>query len=630
MLQSIRGTVGSWVAKGLFILLIASFAVWGIGDIFRGASPQSIVATVGPFEISAGEVQNEFNKQVRRFAPLFGGEFDAEQARQLGLVDRALNTLIERALFQLAAREAGLQIGDDLVRATIEAQPAFRNPAGGFDPALFRQILRANSLTEAGYVALMKEELARELLVRAVVEPVRAPTPLVKALYRHRAERRTADALVIRPGTIAIDEPTDPEVLRRSYRDHPVSYTAPAYRALTVVSLNADAFADRIAVTEDELREAFDTRADEFVQPERRTIRQVVLSSEPLARELAAAARAAGSLDTAAEAAGQSAVTLEDVTENELPAFGAVAFALEAGEIGGPVQSLLGWHVVSVAAVTPGSTADFAEVRDQVLDEVRRERAIDLMYEEANRLDDRLAGGTALDVAASELGLPVTKIAAIDADGTGPDGAPVALADAAEVVALAFDLDAGGQSLVTETQAGDFFVVRIDGITPPTLRPFDEVKDAVLADWRAEQQREQAATAADTLVERLAAGATVAALAEQTGHPAVAIGPVTRDGDGTGDRDAELLSEAALARLFTLAPGEAAAAPAASGGRLVLDLTEIIPADPDAPDAALAPVTATVNQGLASDLVAQFLEALRGRHDVSIDRELLAETFALP
>ena len=36
MLTRIRAKTGSWVVKILFVLLIAAFGVWGIGDIFRG------------------------------------------------------------------------------------------------------------------------------------------------------------------------------------------------------------------------------------------------------------------------------------------------------------------------------------------------------------------------------------------------------------------------------------------------------------------------------------------------------------------------------------------------------------------------------------------------------------------
>ncbi len=37
MLQAIRSKAGSFVVKALFALLILTFGIWGIGDIFRNA-----------------------------------------------------------------------------------------------------------------------------------------------------------------------------------------------------------------------------------------------------------------------------------------------------------------------------------------------------------------------------------------------------------------------------------------------------------------------------------------------------------------------------------------------------------------------------------------------------------------
>ncbi|HSK39177.1 MAG TPA: SurA N-terminal domain-containing protein, partial [Arenibaculum sp.] len=51
MLQALRSKVGSWVVKILFVLLIASFGVWGVGDVFRG-QVSTTVAEVGDAEIS--------------------------------------------------------------------------------------------------------------------------------------------------------------------------------------------------------------------------------------------------------------------------------------------------------------------------------------------------------------------------------------------------------------------------------------------------------------------------------------------------------------------------------------------------------------------------------------------------
>ena len=179
MLQFIRGTVGTWVVKGLFVILIASFAIWGIGDIFRGRGPASTVADIGPTKIAASELDSEVRKQIERLRPMFGGQFDLEQAKQMGLIGQTLDQMVQRALFDLAAHDAGLNAGDDLVRRRIQSIPGFHNEKGEFDPELARRALAASSLSEGTLAAMIRDETGRTLLLGAIAAGASAPAPLV-------------------------------------------------------------------------------------------------------------------------------------------------------------------------------------------------------------------------------------------------------------------------------------------------------------------------------------------------------------------------------------------------------------------------------------------------------------------
>lgn len=57
MLQAIRSKAGSFVVKGLFGLLILTFGIWEIGDIFRNRPTDTVVATVGGQSIRAEDLQ---------------------------------------------------------------------------------------------------------------------------------------------------------------------------------------------------------------------------------------------------------------------------------------------------------------------------------------------------------------------------------------------------------------------------------------------------------------------------------------------------------------------------------------------------------------------------------------------
>src|SRR6185295_19683452 len=95
MLQAIRSKAGSFVVKALFALLILTFAVWGIGDIFRTRSTEMVVATVGDHSVRAEELQTALRRALEQLSTRFGSPIDLQQAKQLGLVDQTLAQLVD-------------------------------------------------------------------------------------------------------------------------------------------------------------------------------------------------------------------------------------------------------------------------------------------------------------------------------------------------------------------------------------------------------------------------------------------------------------------------------------------------------------------------------------------------------
>ena len=62
-------------------------------------------------------------------------------------------------------------------------------------------------------------------------------------------------------------------------------------------------------------------------------------------------------------------------------------FSLKEGANSAPVKSPLGWHLFHVTDVEPGSTKTLDEVRDDLGQSLALEKAVDNMFELANRLD---------------------------------------------------------------------------------------------------------------------------------------------------------------------------------------------------------------------------------------------------
>ena len=161
MLNAIRKNAGSWIVKVLMLLLVASFAIWGIGDIFYGGGQNPAVATVGDAEIPASELADAFNRSVNNLQRQLGPDFDRERAIQLGVMQQALQSLVAERLISLRANDMGLAVPDDALRAMITDNPAFQS-AGQFDRSRFDQLLRLNGLSEDGYLAGLRQDVMRE------------------------------------------------------------------------------------------------------------------------------------------------------------------------------------------------------------------------------------------------------------------------------------------------------------------------------------------------------------------------------------------------------------------------------------------------------------------------------------
>jgi len=624
MLQFIRSFAGSWVVKILFVLLIASFAVWGIGDVVRQGGTSNTMIEVGPVEVGRNEVDQEFRRQMERLRPLFGGTLTVEQARQFGVLDQAISTLVQRSLYDLAAKDAGLSVGVETVRQRIAEEPAFRDQQGRFNATLFQQILRQNGLSEDGYVQILRREIAREMVSGAVGGGAVAPKPLVDELFRFRQEKRVAEVITIPNASVGDVGTPDDAAVQRYYEDHQVRFTAPEYRTLTVLQMSADDLAKDVTVTDEQLRAAYDERNEEFTTPERRSVQMVVVDAEDKAKQIADAARGGQSLADAAKAAGTEPLTLDSITAQELPEIGPAVFALPQGQTSAPIKSGLGWHVAVVTAVQPGAHKSFEEVREPLLAQLKREKAADRLYEVSNRLDDALAGGATLAEVAQGQGLKTVSIPSVDSTGKAPDGSAVTgVANVAEVVKTAFGLAQGRTSNVVETADNRFFAVHVDGVTPAAVRPLAAVKADVIAGWQEEERAARAAAKAKEVAEKLKAGNEGGAqdLAAKAGGSFAMTAPFTRDA-----RAVEGLSADLVRQLFAAKPEDVVTG-SAGDKQIVARLKEVIPADPTAPDAPLAAVEDSVHRGVEGDIMTQFAEALRQQYPVEVHRALIDQMY---
>jgi peptidyl-prolyl cis-trans isomerase D len=625
MLQAIRSRAGSYVVKILFALLILTFGIWGIGDIFRTRGTDTAVATVGDQSIRAEELQTALRRALEQVSARFGSAIDLQQAKQLGLVDQTLAQLIDRSLIDQEAARLRLDVSDDLIRNVITANPSFRGSDGRFDRGLFAAVLAANNLTEDQYVALLRHDIPRNDLLHAVTAGAAAPQPVVDLLYRYRNEKRTAEIVALPTAGIPdVGQPSEDE-LKAFYEKHPELFRAPEYRGFTLASLDPSDFAKDIEIPEAKLKEEYDQRQDELQIPERRDVEQILAPTEEKAKE-AEAALAAGKdwREVATTIAGQDPDTIDLglMRREEMPsALGEAAFELSVNKPSEPVKTPLGWHILRVVKIEPPVTQTFDEAKPKLEADLAHQEAVDRIYKVANKADDALAGGATLSDAAAKFGLKTTTVEAVDTGDHDPQDKPVTLpVSASDVLRLAFATNEGQTSRVTETPEGAIFALHVDKVIPSQVKPLDEVKDKVVAAWQADRRREIVAKEAEELASAVTPETRLATVASEKGLKATTSPPFTRHPEND-----TAVPPALVGKLFAAKPGEVVTASDASGS-YVAQLDEVQRPE-DVSQTAAAGLSHELDTAQQVDLAEEFTRALRAHFPVEIRREALDRYF---
>jgi len=625
MISAFRRSLDTWVVRGFFLVMVAAFILWGIGDVFRMVGSSTWVAKVGGQTIEGpafqAEYQRDLNQATRNLPP--GQDASAALKRSVG--DTALQRLIGQAALEQELNRLRVVTPNAAVRDAVTSMPAFRGSDGKFNRQALETVLRNNGLTERRLVEMVRGDLAQRQLLEAVAAGAAAPQAEAAPLYQEQFEKRSADMVEFPFAAETAPAPTDAE-LRRWYDNHPFLYSSPELRRIRAIVLSPQTLATDIPISDADLRAAYQQRQAEYVTPAKRSAEVISVPDEAKARALAAQWRGGAdwlAMQAAAKQDGASAVALDDATQTEFPDadLAKAVFAAVPDAVSDPVKGALGWYVLKVVKTTPGSEKTFDQVKDALRNRLLAEKATDLMYDRANKIDNLLGNGTSLDQMPGDLGLAGVA-GTLDAKGNTMDGTPAPIPGAPELkaalVAAAFQAQKGDQPQLTEVQTSSvggsaYYAVSVLDIIPPAPKPFDEVKQPVTGDWTADQQRHAAEEKATKLLTALKGGQSLADAAAVAGMPVNRTMEVTR-GAAAVDMPPELANV-----LFGLKPGEPA---------MVATATTFVVAEPaqiDTPNPATDPggyeqLRTAMSRSIGSDLASIFTEAVRERANPSINQ----------
>lgn len=622
MLDALRKSTGGWIAKIFIALLVLSFAVWGIADIFGGYGRETLIS-VGDTRISAEEYRMEVDREVQMLGQQMGQPLSLQQARQFGVDNRVMSRLVTEAILDENARNLGLGASDQSIARLIMEDTAFHTAEGRFDRQYFTQILRQAGLDEEDYVASQRGAVLRQQLAQGLVGATPAPDVLSEAMHRYQNERRSVDYILLGEETAGDIPAPQAAALNEYFEENRSRYRAPEYRNLRVLVLDAEALADTVEVSEEEAREAYEREIERYTRPERRELEQIMFASAEEARE---ARQSIDDGDLFEQVATQRGVRPDDYrlgmrTREQIvdPAVAEAAFSLDPGTVSQPVEGRFGASILRVVQVEAEETQSFTAVEEDVRRQVATDRANESLIRIYDEIEDQLAGGSTLEEAARVVGLAVREIEAVDADGNAPDGSEIDLPEADAILERAFETDIGVEPEAVRLGDDGYAWAEVVDMASDRDRELDEVRERVVEDWRDDETRRRLTAAAGEIAQALRDGRDLQEIAEERGLEVSQAGPMRRN------ERPDALSTGAVSAIFATRQGDVSSAPAQNAGqRVVFRVTEVaVPAREEVAQEQRDAIRERLAAGLADDLLTQYVNRMRDEFGVTINQTAL-------
>jgi peptidyl-prolyl cis-trans isomerase D len=604
-------------------VLIVSFGVWGIADIFRGFG-QSTLAKVGHIEISTEQFRQIYTDRLQQIGRQFGRPLTMDQARAFGLDRQVLQQTIAEAALDEEARRLGLGQSNDATMRMIFNDPNFKGVNGAFDPARFQTVIRQIGFSEQRFVAEQRRVSLRRQIAGTITAGLEPPKVLIDALARFQNEQRTVEYVKLDAAQAGAIDPPSPETLAAYFDDHKAQFRAPEYRKISFVAVTPEDIGKWTEVSDEDARKVFEQRRDRLGTPERRQVSQIVFPNAEEAMSARSRIASGLSFDDLARERGlnPSDVDLGLIAKSAIvdSAIADAAFALPSGEVGQPEQGKFGFALVKIGKIEPAVTPSYESVAGELKKEIASERARTKVAELRDKMEDERGGGASVIEASQKLGLAAVTIEAVDRSGRLPNGQPVPnIPRGLDVVSQAFNSDVGVDNDPVQFNGG-YVWYDVLAITPSRERNLDEVKDQVEAKWRDDQISSRLRTKATDMVQKLEQGGKFAEEAAQAGLSVGTAGGFKRDATLPG------VPAGAIAAAFrTVKDGVGQTPDVGANAWIVFRVTDVSVPPVDPASAEVKKLKETVQRGLTDEQLAEYITRLEAEIGTNVNQTAFAQ-----
>ncbi|MEO7270986.1 MAG: peptidyl-prolyl cis-trans isomerase [Vicinamibacterales bacterium] len=631
----------NWLKWSLAIVVVA-FVLLYIPNFLRnggmggavGVSTREVVASVDGREITVGQFRKIYNQQMQAYRRSYGGSIDERLLKQMGIDRRILQQLIDEEAGLSEARRLGLTTSDAEVRARILALPAFQENGQFIGDARYRQLLQMADPPRRP--SEFEEEVRRSMtlskLQGALTDWMTVSAADVTAEYKKRNEKVKL-AVISFPSDKFLAETTATDAdLAQQFEQHKADYRIPDKRKVRYALLDTQSIRARTQVTPQDVQRYYEDNEAQYATPEETRASHILLKTE--GKDDAAVKKQAEDLLAQIKSGGDFAALAAKFSEDDsnkdkggdlglfpkgqmVPEFDTVAFSLQPGQISDVVKTSFGYHIIKVVERKPATKRTLDEVRAQIEDQLKSQRAQDEAQRTVTELAPKITKPADLDAVAKPRGFTVA-----ETDFFSRTDPVMGLGMSPAVAARAFELKDNEVSDAIQTPQGVAFIT-VTGKQAASDPSLDAVKDKVRLDVVKKKAVETARQKAAAIAGQLKTGDFTAA-AKAAGLEVKTTELIAR-GAPIGDAGVSPAIEAAA---FALPAGGVSDPIVTENGAVVVKVLEHPAIDEAEMAKGLDPVRADLLGERRNQFFSAYMTKARERMQINVNQQTIAQILA--
>ena len=495
------------------------FAAWGpytVVDLSFGQAGYAV--RVNGEEVPAAEVNDLWQRQLPQLIEAYGGELDPEQ--RAALQDELLALTVREVVTTQHARELGVLVSDAEAARAFRDEEAFQIE-GQFNVQEARVRLANAGISEQAYLDDLKKRLMTNKLLGVMGISDFLTSAESRRLLALLDEERQLRYLLLDPQEYAGNAPVEEAAIEAYYQSHQEDFAVPESVRLAYAEMSLPDLAATVVVTDEEVRARYERDRDQYVQPETRHARHILILADDPAQDAQSAELAqdlyqqiqdgADFAALAREHSGDPASAAEGgdlgwaSRDTYVQAFADTLFSMQPDEVSEPVQTEFGYHIIKLEGVRPASGRSFEDMRAEISAQLRNDKTLARFNNEQDRLQEQLeSSGASLDALVREFNLRRGEIEHFERGAGGlPLGSDVDLNREVFSEAVSMQRRVGGPVQLAEDRITIF---QVEEHRPATTRPLEEVREEIVEALVRERGATAAFEAARTALAQLEQG----------------------------------------------------------------------------------------------------------------------------